>query len=86
VILAHTLVASNGRATVLGVEVDADLALAGQDVQAEGELQNWLVTKALLKRNPDVAQLFGDRGPGEYWRLVNPTSGALVKPRVVSAK
>ena len=84
--LEGTLVVAEKRASVHGVEVALDSEFKGKPALVEGILQHWVITPGLLERNPEVARLFGDRGPGEYWRLVHPTSGALSRPRPTKSK
>ncbi len=67
--------------SILGAEVALDASLQGKDVVAFGNLDHWYVTPYLLRTNRDVATWVGKRGPGHYYRLVDPFTGKLVTPR-----
>lgn len=61
--------------TIIGVDVTSfDPDLRGQMAQASGVLKKWVV-KEEKKRSLEVAR----RGPGTYYRLVDPKTGELAK-------
>ena len=72
---------SGGIAAIHGIEVADDEALRGKDVVAVGLLEKWVVTLKLLEHDAEVAERFAGRGPGTYYRLVHPETGALIRPR-----
>ena len=59
--------------TVCGIDVDGPDQLAGRQVVARGILKRAVVT--------DVDPYSANRGPGVYYSLVDPSGGALVKPK-----
>ena len=57
------------------------LAEASRGVRARfGEGKSGFV---LLEENAEVRALFGDRGPGTWYRLIDPETGDLAKPRLL---
>ena len=59
-------------------------APAGASVVVSGELRKWVITAAMLRRCPRRFAAFASRGPGTYYRLVDPATGRLAVPRVDS--
>jgi len=71
----------NGTATLRGIEVAPPPAHVGSDAcWVRGELQKWVVTARMLRECPCRFQAFCARGPGTYWRLVDPDTGNLAVP------
>jgi TonB family protein len=61
--------------TINGVDVDAADALRGQVVVATGRVESYEV-----KPPGPGAPVAASRGPGRYYRLVDPKTGTLAKP------
>jgi hypothetical protein len=78
-------VATDGTTTLLGVDVAADTAHKGQAVAATGRIARYEISERLLKvQHPDLAP-FRARGPGTYFRLLDPAHDKLVIAKPGSA-
>ncbi len=62
--------------TVLGVDIDGEYELSEQRVTATGVLERYVV-----KPRPPDAPAIAWRGPGTFYRLVDPETGRLAKTR-----
>jgi hypothetical protein len=73
--------AAGAPSQVYGVDVaDAD-DLVGKEVIVSGVIQKWIITDRLLDLDhPDISP-FKERGPGTYYRVVEPETGRLARPR-----
>ena len=65
---------------VLGVDVAAAPGLVGKEVRVVGVLQKWVITERLLRLDPPEIAPFRSRGPGTYYRLVQPAAEHLAEP------
>ncbi len=64
-----------------GIEVARSRVGGGTRALAVGVLQQWVITARMLHCSPRRYRAFRGRGPGTYWRLVDPLTGALAIPR-----
>lgn len=64
------------------LEVASIQAPEGASVVVSGELRKWVITAAMLRRCPKRFAAFARRGPGTYYRLVDPATGRLAVPRL----
>lgn len=55
---------------------------AGASVVVSGDLRKWVITAAMLRACPRRFAAFASRGPGTYYRLVDPATGRLAVPRL----
>ena len=80
--LAGCTLVDDNLATVLGVDVATDPALIGKPVVVVGLLEKWIITKRLLEIGHADVEPFKSRGPGTYYRLVDPYTGRLAQPKL----
>ena len=62
--------------TVCGVDIDGDYALSDQKVEVTGRLERYEVPEP----SPDQP-IAASRGPGTYYRLIDPATGSLARSR-----
>jgi len=66
--------------TILGVDVSSDSPdLRGERAAAVGVLHKWTVTQEELDAQIAERGVFAHRGPGTYYRLVDPETGATAQ-------
>jgi hypothetical protein len=71
--------------TLLGVEIQSDSPdLRGKPALATGLLEKSVVTQEDLDRAMLRRGAFANRGPGTFYRLVDPNSGQTVQVQVLN--
>jgi len=72
-------------ATLLGVDVDSDSPdLRGQAAEATGVLERTTVTQAELDAELARVGQFAHRGPGTFYRLIDPQTHQIAKVRPIA--
>src|SRR5262245_22760436 len=81
-VLLRGTVANRRAATLVGVDVESESPdLRGQPAVASGKLEREVVTREALDREIAARGQVAQRGPGTYYRLVNPATGRLAQVR-----
>ena len=82
----HGILEGEDPAQVLGADVARAPELTGKRVVAVGMLTKWPISKRLLDlRHPEVEPL-RSRGPGIYYRLLDPKTRRLAQPRAANTE
>ncbi len=66
---------------VHGVDVADAEDLVGKEVVVSGVIQKWIITQRLLDLDHADIRPFKERGPGTYYRVINPATGQPARPR-----